>query len=249
MIKIYNIADLKIFSDRIGSIYGTEDWCLFLYSLVKMHKPKTILELGCGCAATTMWMAQAVKENEAGHIWTVDDGRDWQNVLEGNDNLFLGDEKIAAFPDYIAHLTQKFELEGFVSLISDKIPPFPSLEAKIDLLFSDFSHGANEIIKILGHYLPQMSECSSIFIDSASTAFPSYALLEMLLPQLNQGKIPRTLLAAIDEKSRKAALEFVRNSQFTLVHITEDKHRSQNSTAWLKIQPVDIRPYPRTNFH
>ena len=38
----------------------------------------------------------------------------------------------------------------------------------------------------------------------------------------------------------------VANKRFTLVHLTEVKDRDQNSTAWLKIEPLDILPHPAT---
>ena len=248
-IKIYNTAELKIFSDRMGGIYGTEDWCMFMYSIVKMHKPKTIIELGTGCAVTSMWMAQAVKENEVGHILTIDDGRDWQDVLQGNQPMFLPDEKKESFQEYFNLLTEKFELKDQITLEMTAMPPFPQVDGTLDLLFSDFMHDPNSLIEILSFYLPKMSAASSIFMDSASTSFPSYCFLELLTQHLNQGKIPLMLLNKVSDGDKKRVHELVSNSKFTLIHICEAKDREQNSTAWLKIEPCDIRPYPKTRFH
>ena len=39
------------------------------------------------------------------------------------------------------------------------------------------------------------------------------------------------------------------SSRYTLMHMVERKARVQNSTAWLKIEPVDLRPYPAAPFH
>jgi hypothetical protein len=41
----------------------------------------------------------------------------------------------------------------------------------------------------------------------------------------------------------------MRGSRYTLMHMVERKARVQNSTAWLKIEPVDLRPYPAAPFH
>ena len=41
----------------------------------------------------------------------------------------------------------------------------------------------------------------------------------------------------------------VRRSRYTLMHMVERKARVQNSTAWLKIEPADLRPYPAAPFH
>lgn len=38
----------------------------------------------------------------------------------------------------------------------------------------------------------------------------------------------------------------VQQSRFTLVHLTDRKEGPQNSMAWLKIEPIDFQPYPRT---
>ena len=110
-------------------------------------------------------------------------------------------------------------------------------------------HGPNDILRILGSYLGGMVPASSIFIDSAPTSFPSYALLELLIPQLNQGKLPQMLVECIPEAQRETCAAFVRNSRFDLIHMTEQKRRAQNSTAWIMIQPINLRAYPKTVFH
>ena len=249
MFPSYNIAELKQFTDRVGRIYGTEDWCMFLYALAKMHGPLCVLELGSGVGACALWLAQAVRENGVGHVYTVDDGRDWEHVLSSNGGHFAAEEKLPVFSDYLDHLRKRFGLAAHLTHMQCSMPPFPLMERPIDMLFSDFKHGPNDILQIIGAYLGGMAASSSIFIDSASTHFPSYALLELLVPQLNQGRLPKMLLECIPEAQREASLALVRASHFDLIHMTEWKQRAQNSTAWIKIQPVDLQAYPRTIFH
>jgi len=129
------------------------------------------------------------------------------------------------------------------------MPPFPQTDDTLDLLFSDFMHDPNSLVDILSFYLPKMSPVSSIFMDSAPTSFPSYCFLELLTQHLNQGKIPQMLLNKIADDDKKRMYELVSNSKFTLTHICEAKDRDQNSTAWFKIEPCDIRPYPKARFH
>ncbi len=112
----------------------------------------------------------------------------------------------------------------------------------IDLLFSDFQHGPKAILELLGHFLPQMAPASSIFIDSASTAWHSFLLLEQLVAQLNRGQIPK----ALQDQCPVDLGPVLKNRHVNLVHLTEWKQRDQNSTAWLKIEPVDLLPQPRT---
>lgn len=249
IIPIYDISELKIFTDRVGRIYGTEDWCMFLYALAKMHAPTTILELGAGVGACALWLAQAAKENGVGHVYTADDGRDWSQTLANNDDTFTAEEKLPVFADYLGYLQRRFGLVDQLTHIAVSMPPLPVLDKPIDLLFSDFRHGPTDILQILGTYLSRMAPASSIFIDSASTSYPSYATLELLVPMLNQGKLPQMLVENIPPAQLEATQAFVQASRFDLIHMTEQKRRVQNSTAWIKVQPIDLRAYPRTVFH
>jgi predicted O-methyltransferase YrrM len=242
-------GQLRAFSERIGPVYGTEDWAVFLYALVKMQAPLNVLELGTGLGVTALWVAQALKEIGAGKIWTIDNGQDWLEILGHSPELFTAGQRALDFAGYMADLIGQFGLENQLEFIGRAMPPYPAMEQKLDLLFSDFRHGPNDILAILGHFLPQMAASSSVFIDSASTSFPSYALLELLVPQLNAGKVPLMLLSVTPAEQQEALREQVRSSRYTLMHMVERKARVQNSTAWLKIEPVDLRPYPAAPFH
>jgi hypothetical protein len=39
----------------------------------------------------------------------------------------------------------------------------------------------------------------------------------------------------------------MKHRRVVLVHLTESKARVQNSTAWLKLEPVDLQPHPATS--
>jgi predicted O-methyltransferase YrrM len=244
-----SIGPLKLFTDRVAPIYGTEDWCVWLYGLVKMQRPKTIMELGTGTLATTLWLAQAVKENGAGHVWTVDHGQDWSSLLETHASAFKPEERRTAFGEYFKHVIGTFELEAQVTLVEKAMPPYPVLPDPIDMLVSDFSHGPNEILELLAAYLPHLADVGSVFIDSASTLYASYGLLEMLVPLLNAGKIPAMIWNNIELGHREPTLEWVRRHSFQIVHLVEAKERAQNSTAWLRFWPADVRPWPLATFH
>ena len=64
----------------LAEVYGKESFCYLIYSLIKMQKPKTIIELGTGLGTTALMIAQALKENNKGKIWTVDNGSDWEEI-------------------------------------------------------------------------------------------------------------------------------------------------------------------------
>ena len=56
---------------KLSELYGTENFNYFIYSLIKMDKPKTVVELGSGLGTTTLMMAQAIKENKIGILHTI----------------------------------------------------------------------------------------------------------------------------------------------------------------------------------
>jgi len=242
-------ARLKAHTDRIGPVYGTEDWSMFLYALVKMQTPLAVLELGTGLGATALWVAQAMKEVGAGRIWTIDSGQDWSGILGHSPELFTEAQRHMDFPSYMTDVITGFGLQDHLEFIHRAMPPYPALGQKLDWLFSDFRHGPNDILEILGHFLPLMADSSSVFIDSASTSFPSYAMLELLAAQLNAGKVPGMLLRTTPPDQHEVLWQQVRRSRYTLMHMVERKARVQNSTAWLKIEPADLRPYPAAPFH
>jgi tetratricopeptide (TPR) repeat protein len=253
-------ADLLLLTDVAGMVFGTEDFCLFLYSLVRMHGPKTIVELGTGLGASAFWMALAAKRNGVGHVFTVDD----LDLFRKNETLLdelLDRLRRTAFPPFEARTPERYFQEvsrivdlgahlTFLHRAMDLDDPrhfdgYPFADAPIDLLFSDFRHGPADVLSILGHFLPRMAPASSILIDSAPTSWPSYLLLEQLVAQLDRGQIP----AALQERSRVDLGPVMKNRRVVLVHLTEWKPRDQNSTAWLKIEPVDLFPQPRTQMH
>lgn len=244
-------------TDFCGTVFGTEDFCLFLYSLVRMNGPRTMVELGTGLGISAFWMGLAAKQNGIGHVWTVDD----QSLFERQSTLldqmadFLHHEGIvsvslATGSDYFDQMAGSLELREFVSFIKAKIDlkeeghfdHYAFSHQPIDLLFSDFRHSPDNILSILGHFLPRMSPASSIFLDSAATHWPSYMLLEKLVSQLNRGHVAQ----ALQERSNVDLRQVIQNRRIHLLHLTEWKERNQNGTSWLKLEPTDIVPHPRT---
>jgi Methyltransferase domain len=245
-------------TDVLGRPYGTEEFCLFLHSLVRMNRPLSMVELGSGFGASAFWMALAAKQNGNGHVWSYDN----------NGNTALLPQLLSKAKQQLAH-TPWADLENFapelipgtilkrlgltsfltfttqqISLDSPKAIDSYGFEGPVDLLFSDFQHGPAAILGILGGFLPRMSPAGSIFIDSASTSLPSYLLLENLVSQLQRGTIPLLL----QEHAVVDLQELMCNRRITLVHITKcgPGRSQQNSVAWLKFEPTDLIPHPRT---
>lgn len=237
-------AKIKHFSDKVGIIYGTEDFGIYLYSIVKMIKPKTVLELGTGLGTTTVWTALALQENQYGTIHTIDDGSEWNHLKHAKDVIkeFYQED----YSEYISNLIEYFELTDQISFYNKKINKLNYLN-NIDILFCDYSHGPYSVIKLLADYMGRMNENSFIFIDSASTYYSSFHTLESLIGCLNTQKIPKTLYEMIDTEDLELVKQKISTSKFDITHLIENKNRNQNSTCQIKISPIDIMPQPRIN--
>lgn len=250
--------------DTIGSVYGSEDLAVLLYSLTKRERPQCILELGAGLGVCSFWMAHALRENGTGQLWSFDDGTHFGSCKDLHEglkqlgthlklNTLFNDH--LSYSDYFTEITSLLKLEKHLTLILETInfernmikPHWPFLEQPIDWIFSDIQHGPKDIILLLAEFLPFLASCSSIFIDSASTSLVSYLALERTIEQLNRGHIPCQFLAIKSEKQRSRLFELVHQRKFTLMHLIERKNRAQNSTAWIRIEPIDFIPHPQTS--
>lgn len=239
------LTALEDYTRGAGAHYGTEDFAVFLYALAKMQRPQRVLELGTGLGVTTFWLARALQENGDGAILTVDDGSHWASLsTQPAVQAFNGDG--LAYQAFLEHMAVRFGVAKLIRFLNTSVPPFPSVERELDLLFSDYRHDANGVSTLLQHYLPMMADVSSIFIDSASTYHHSYLLLERLVELFNRGVVPHEFVRGLSADKAAALHAKVVNKRFTLVHLTEVKDRDQNSTAWLKIEPLDILPHPAT---
>jgi hypothetical protein len=264
MDKQDSMISLLEIRSALGPLYGTEDLCVLLYSLVRMERPQNMVEIGTGTGICAAWMAQAVKENGQGHVHTLDNGADekiiCQKVRKVKNQLPSGLRLINGFTyeDYLAALFLATGVRKHVSFYNasvsldqsemlSEIHPF--MRTKIDLLLCDFAHGPEAIMDLLSYFLPMMSDCSSIFIDSASTHLPSFLLLERLVSQLNNGKMPHHFLTIGSSQKRWQLFEIVTQRSFRLMHLIERKDRVQNSTAWIKIEPTDWVPHPLSRLH
>ena len=246
--KVINFIETKLENNQttVSEVYGTEHFCYFLYSLVRMTHPLTVVELGTGTGMTTCMIAQALKENQKGQLWTIDDGSDWKNI-QPLAHYFLKEKFKGSYPDFLSQIFRGLELEHFISFQSLHLSPdqFFNPHKPIDLLFEDAQDaGPQGCINLLRYYLPKMNTYSSIFIDRASTIHHSYLMLEEIIKYLQQGKIPQQLIRNMNKEEVYKVEELVKTSKFTLIHLTETaqgKHsKHQNSRAWIKIEPIDV---------
>ena len=239
--------NFKVDSFSLSEEYGTEHFSLLLYSLIRMQRPKNIIELGAGFGTTSTLMGQALKENQKGKIWCIDNQKDWPIMKI---KLEVIGENFNSYDDYFAYLIKKFELNDYMEYkkfdVDFKSPnKFFSINEPIDILFSDCGGSrAESIANSLTFYLPKMSRYSDIFIDSASTLHHGLMTLESIVNHLQKGNIPEIFLESKTDVEINKFFDFVRRSKFTLTNIAESPekklHQGQNGTAWLKIEPIDI---------
>jgi methyltransferase family protein len=243
------------FTSALQFRYGSEEISQFLYAVTKMHRPRVILELGTGYGVSSFSMAQAVKENGFGHVWSVDslkhfksNPKKFQQAMAALRKTSLAHLSKIAPSKFLQAACRELKLNQQISFVRRNLnlkkighPSLSFFSRKVDLLYSDISHGPRSILSLLAGFLSKMSPASSIFVDSASTYWPSYLFLEQLVATLNSGVIPAELTEHHSSKGKSKIL----SRKYALIHLTyPGKGRTQNGTAWLKIQPADRRPYP-----
>jgi hypothetical protein len=232
-----NFNKLKHYTDFIESKYGygCEDFSIFLYSLIKMKKPKTIVDFGTGLGSTMLWAAAGCKENKIGKVISIDNGSHWNFLLKKSENKILKEENYNSF---INKIINNHNLSDFVIFKNEEIDLETSNNIdNIDIAIFDFKHGPLDIIEILSKTLKNMSQNSIIFIDSASTLLSSYLILEKIINEFN-----KNIILDVFNKEEKTK-NLILSSNFTLLHILENKERNQNSTAMIQITPKSCIPY------
>lgn len=246
----------------LGELYGSEDICLLLYTLAKREKVEVAVELGTGMGVTSAWIAAAMRENGFGKIFTYDNGSHYHDhahvkeVLASLDGPLRGLASLSQSADYASFLQGLFDQADVAQHIAfhqteiGRPPVLEDLHGKsIDLLFSDFDHSPMMVQKIIGAFLPYMSPTSSIFVDSASTHLPSFYALNNMVSLLQDMRLPKSIAELLSHDEMLAALNLIGRSKFTLTHLVEKRDRAQNSTAWIRIEPVDILPPTSEFFH
>ena len=265
--KIHDVGALTALiemANRVGYVYGSEDISMLFYSLIRRERPKNIVEFGSGLGVTALWMAQAVKENGSGRVWTIDDGSDWQDLTKFRKAISplveispfdCLDPAGLDYASYMDNIIEVLGLGGQLTFLNEQVDmkkedfveekKYPFMDEPIDFVFLDINRTPNEIINSLYFLLPYTAEAASVFMDSASTSLASYLFLERLVDQLNRSKIPRRFLKGKSDERRRLLIDIVSQRQFTLIHLIDRVKREQNSTAWLKIEPNDFVPHPQ----
>jgi hypothetical protein len=260
-----NFQELLAARYQIGPIYGSEDICTLLYSLVRRERPEVVVELGTGMGVTTAWIAAAMKENGVGTVYTYDNGShydmpDVKHFLATTPSGAIESlTRIAKQDTYETFVTSLFDLCGVrehikfrkadIDLDQPDVLTSDFDRKPIDMLFSDYMHSPDMVQNIVRAFLPRMASTSSMFIDSASSHIPSFLTLERMIECFNQQKIPKRILHGMSETDAAITRRLLSESQFRLMHLMEKRDRTQNSTSWIRIEPIDTLPPVTSFFH
>jgi hypothetical protein len=230
------------YARHIGPIFGSEKVAFLLYSLVRIRRPESVIELGCGTGATAFCMALALRENEHGRLLTVDNEQAWPEVSAKLPLAQLGFAPGVAMSAYIAGCAGRLGVDGHLTYHRSELPPFPAPKERLGLLFVDYNHRPENVAKILATYLPIMARTSLIMFDSAATFFPTYQFLENLEHIFAQGRVPDMLLRDQSAERQAAMAGLVARSRIRLMHFVETDKAEQNSASALFIDPLDVVP-------
>ena len=172
--------NLKKYTDEIGYVYGSEDLCVHLYSWVKMIKPRQVLEFGTGLGASTLWINEAIKENGAGILHTIDDG---SKFVEAAEIVGLPQR---SYEDYIVDLYNRFDIHDGVTFYRCLVEDFYTEAGRhlgpdsVDMIFSDYNHHPHTILRLFDDYSSSLSDGSLVFIDGAPSKRASMNTIDSL---------------------------------------------------------------------
>lgn len=246
----YRLKDPGEHTHELAKEYGTENFSWFMYSLVRMAKPRVMLELGTGAGVTSFLAAQAMKENGFGTVYTIDNVSQWDDTRRYIREYFGRDD--IDYQGFIEAALRTFDLGQHVRYVDFNISAeqlyMPPGVDKLDVVYIDCL-GANvqNVAATLAYYLPRMNVYSSLFWDCTSTVNHTFLFFEYMARELNAGKVPVSLLRGAKAPEMAALETLVRNCKFTLVHLTDDNrgkvNKHQNSRTWLKIELNDFIPH------
>ena len=216
----------------VGEMFGTETFCHFLYSIVRMDRPSVVVELGCGGAATTLMVCKALSENGSGHCWTIDNGADWklEYVRRACQSPLGTYDAEETYGDFVRRLLARVRYENVATLVEMNLDASHLFDpgAPIDILFADaLPSNVEGCLAVLRYDLPRVALYSSIFIDRAGTIHHSRLFLQYIVDRLNHGKIPWRLIDGLEPEQQQA----LQQSGHAVRLSTDQPHRVEAGQA------------------
>lgn len=72
----------RVFDGELAQMAVTLEDAEFLYALVRVTKPRRVLELGTGLGVSARFIGEALAENGDGMLWTVESNAEYQDAAE-----------------------------------------------------------------------------------------------------------------------------------------------------------------------
>ena len=204
---------------NMGLDYVTENSCLFFYSLIKMKKPKKVLELGTGNGATAFLIAFAMSENKRGSITTIDNASAWKGK--------------GSLEDHIVKYTKKWKLHNYLNFKKEDINLNNLTNFKnVDIVTSDFLRTPDYVVSLIYWWLVNSNNYSSLFIDGLCDFYPGFSFVTETINYFNKGVVPINF--PYDTKN------FI-NYKFIQINIRKTENdKLQNGFTWIKKEPYCI---------
>jgi hypothetical protein len=218
---------LEYFS-RYDYQYNTAGFAYYLYGLSKMIRPKVYIDLGTGYGITSFMVAQAMKENNIGTVYTFDNTSQWD---ENED-----------YEKFIKDKIKKFDLTDQIKFKKTSIDFLKMKEVNniknIDIIFNDINSEPIYFFSLFPWIMERINETCYYFIDGAATFYKAYSVLELSMKELNKGKVPINMLPYIKDINVFESL--IKKYKFTLLHIIKNTSHHQNSVSLIKIEKNNI---------
>jgi hypothetical protein len=204
--------------------FGTGDFCYYFYGLVKMLKPKTIVELGTGYGCVSFLTALACEENNFGKIISVDDGR----VSMDYSHHDLIHKKVTEF-----NIEKTFEYRKETINLSN---PYQLNDIEcVDILFNDIDCSPESFYSLLTWLLPRINNQCYFFIDKGAI-WPTAMTIRSTVDLLNRGKVPNIMIQM--SKDELELCNLIKKYEFSFEFIEKNVMHSQDSVALIKIKKL-----------
>lgn len=160
MEKLHARADI-----RLGSI--PPETGVFLHSLIRLARPSLCVELGAFHGVSTLWMAQALKENGKGELYSFD-------LFEHSDPAGVTARLVASGLGGVAHVFRAPSSTGAINVLR-------KLGRPIDFVFIDADHRVEAVGADLMAFWPLLKAGALLLLHDTNAPLtewdgPAYAL-------------------------------------------------------------------------
>ena len=138
--------------------HGKYQWLSILYAFVSEYKPTKVVELGPATGYTTITMAQALKDNNNGHINSYDIWNDQYWVTQEN----------------CQNEINNWNVQDYVTLKHMDFYDWIETNEEFDFLYMDIDNDGDKISKLYESVKPQIETGSIVLFEGGSEERDKY---------------------------------------------------------------------------